>query len=670
MKVIELLKFIFLLGIVIFSLGCSLSKSINNGEMAYERKQYAVAVEMLLEEYDQTRYSNQKARKAFLLGNSYKLLKEDKDALYWYEQSVKLDYGIEALRDLAYAYKDNGEYAKAIRAFEALQESTGFRPEISREISICKEAIRWIADKDEAYIINRSLANSTQADYSPVIYENDYIIFTSDRGQSTGDEIYNWTGNKFSDFYIMSKDGSAVQPFEGFFNTEHNEGTLAFTKDYNEIYFTRCYSESTGDDYCKIMYSDRYNGSWSEPVPLEFNEPNRNFGHPALIENDSVLVFASIGDVNVSDYDLFYCVKQNDGSWSAPLKMPDVINSKGNEMFPTGDGDTLYFSSNFHPGLGGLDIFKTYLDRNRKWVKPQRMPVPINSPADDFGFIADRTSGNKRGVLESGYFSSSRSGVGDDDLYFYEKIAVKKEEKDPEVAIEEPVTEKVRNISYYVAGRVVEPIYEEQNNPNTEIVGYRPLDLVRVRLSQDTSIKATFLTDRSGTFIEEIEGKKDYNVFAGKNRYLNKSATFTTKNIELGENEDVVTINVEIVLERIFMNREIVLSDIYYDLDKDDIREDAKPTLDRLIKIMEDNPDVRIQLSSHTDCRAEDDYNLDLSQRRALSAVKYMIDSGINQKRLVPKGYGETQLAIDCECTLCTEEQHQTNRRTTFKIII
>jgi outer membrane protein OmpA-like peptidoglycan-associated protein/tetratricopeptide (TPR) repeat protein len=670
MNMSGLRNFLILSLISVFWFGCSLSKKINSGEMAFDRKQYAVAVEMLLEEYENQSSKNDKARKAYFLGKSYEYLKEDKDALYWFEQAVRLDYGIEAIRDIAYSYKNNGEYRKAIASFENLQTTVGFRPEISREISICKEAINWIQKKDEAYIINRSLANSTQADYGPVVYEDNYIVFTSDRGQSTGEAIYNWTGNKFSDFYIMSKDGDIVEPFDGTFNTEHNEGTIAFSQDYNEVYFTRCYSESTGDAFCKIMYSNRYEGNWSDPIPLDFTDGNSNYGHPTLIENDSVLIFSARGDNNVIDYDLFYAVRQEDGYWSEPLKMPDIINTKGNEMFPTGDGDTLYFSSNFHPGLGGMDIFKTYLDENNKWVKPLRMPVPVNSPADDFGFIVDRSESPQRNIIEVGYFSSSRSGVGDDDLYRYEKIKVEKPIKEPEVVIEEPEVKPERKISYYVAGRVVEPVYEEQNNPNSKVVGYRPLDQVRVRLSADTNIIATYFTDRSGSFLEEIKSNTDYEVFAGKNRYLNKSVLFSTRDIDVGEDEDVVTINVEVILEKIFIDREIVLSDIYYDLDKAEIREDAKPTLNSLVKIMLDNPDIRIQLSSHTDCRADDDYNLDLSQRRAISAVLYMIENGIDKQRLVPKGYGETQLAIDCICEECTEEQHQINRRTTFKIIL
>ena len=645
---------------------CSFTNKIKTGEQAYDRKQYAIAVNLLQKEYDETRSSRSKGRKAFLLGKSYDYLKDDNSAVEWLEKAVIHEYGSEAVRDLAFGYKSLGQYQKAINTFEVLTTQVGYRPEINREISICKEAIRWSQLKREEYAISRLYGNSVQADYSPVIFEDEFVVFTSDRGVSTGSGRYNWTGNKFSDLFIMSKDGSQVQPFEATFNTDNNEGAICFNADYTEAFFTRCQSEGVGDAYCGIYFSNRYDGYWTEPAVLDFVDADMNYGQPALIENDSVLVYATKIDKTVSDYDLFYSVRVDNG-WSDPYRMPDVINTKGNEMFPTGDGDTLFFSSDYHPGLGGLDIFKTYLDENGRWTRPERLPVPINSSSDDFSFTRDKSfTGNAR-ILEKGYFSTSREGIGDDDIYIYEKQKLE-DITEPEVVVDpEPVRE--REISYYVAGRVVEPIYEEANNPNSEIVGYRPLDLAGIRIVADTGTIASMRSDRTGVFIEELSANSDYTITAGKNRYLNNSVSISTKDIELDSLQEVVTINVEVILNKIFMNREIVLPNIYYDLDKADIRDDAKPTLDALVKMMDDNPDIRIQLSSHTDCRAEDDYNLDLSQRRAISAVMYMIENGIDKERLVPKGYGETQLAVDCICEECTEEQHQQNRRTTFKII-
>ncbi|NNF35236.1 MAG: OmpA family protein [Saprospiraceae bacterium] len=659
-------NFIYIL-ILFMTFGCSFTKEVNNGETAYSSKQYSVATQLLIEEYEDARSDREKGRKAFLLGKSFFYLKKDLESVNWYERATLHNYGAEAMRDLAFGYKSLGQYEKAVNTFENLLQEVGNRPEISREISICREAIRWKNVTLEEYIVNRSYANSVQAEYAPVIYDTDYVVFTSDRGISTGDDRYNWTGNKFSDLYMMSRDGSQVQPFDMIFNTDANEGTACFSSDYNEAYFTRCFTAEQGDAYCKLMFSIREDGYWLEPQVLPFVKENMNYGQPALIENDSVLVFSSKIDNTVADYDLFYSIKGEDGNWEEPFKMPDVINTKGNEMFPTGDGDTLYFSSDYHPGLGGLDIFKTYLNEERKWTNPERLPVPINSPSDDFSYVVDYNASMGSNSLKKGFFSSSRAGIGDDDIYAFEKVRVEK----PEVAEEEPVIADVpeRNINYYLAGKVIEPIYEEANNPNTEIISYKPVGLAGVRILQDSTVLSNIRSDRAGFFLEEIEGDQAYTIVAGKNRYLSNSIEFNTVGIEVDSLEEVVTINVEIVLNKIYKGREIVLSDIFYDFEEAYIREDAKPPLNRLVKMLKDNPDLRIQLSSHTDCRGELDFNQDLSQRRALSAVLYLIESGIEKERLVPKGYGETLPAEECECNDCTEDEHQANRRTAFTII-
>ena len=661
------MRYLLYITAIILVQSCSFTKKINNGEDAFSSKQYAIAKELLIEEYEDASNDRNRGRKAFLLGKTYFFLKDDIESVYWLERAVSHNYGAEALKDLSYGYKSLGAYEKAINTFNILLTEVGNRPEISREISVCKEAIGWANAKNEEYIVSRSYANSIQAEYAPVIFENDYVVFTSDRGTSQGSDRYLWTGNKFSDLYMMSRDGSQVQQFDAGINTGDNEGTAAFSKDYNEVFFTRCFTEEQGDAYCKIMYSQRNEGFWSAPVPMPFIVEGMNYGQPTLVENDSVLIFSSKIDRSVADYDLFYSVRDINGNWEEPQRMPDVINTKGNELFPSGDGDTLYFSSDYHPGLGGLDIFKTYLNEERKWTQPVRMPVPINSPSDDFSYTIDKGAFKSRNTLERGFFSSSRAGVGDDDIYVFEKRKV----EIPDEVIEEPViAEKPeRKISYFVAGKTIEPIYEEANNPNSRIISYKPVGLAGVRITSDTTTISNIRSDRSGFFVEQIEGDMMYSIFAGKDRYLSNSVDFSTAGIEIDSLEEVVTINVEIILNRIYKGREIVLSDIFYEFNEAYIREDAKPPLNRLVKMLNDNPDLRIQLSSHTDCRGEVEFNQDLSQRRALSAVLYLIENGIDKERLVPRGYGENQPAINCECDLCTEDEHQANRRTSFTII-
>ncbi len=337
------MKYIIYILLILFTIGCSFTKEVNNGETAYSTKQYSFAVELLIEEYEDARSDKNKGRKAYLLGKSYYFLKKDIESVNWLERAVLHNYGAEAMRDLAFGYKSLGQYDKAVVTFENLLQQVGNRPEISREVSICKEAIRWKNITQEEYVVNRSYVNSIQAEYAPVIYDSDFVVFTSDRGMSTGSDRYQWTGNKFSDLYMMSRDGSQVQQFDGGFNTEANEGTASFSSDYNEVYFTRCFTPEQGDAYCKLMYSNRLEGFWTEPQVLPFVKENMNYGQPTLIENDSVLVFSTKIDRTVVDYDLFYSVKSPDGVWEEPFRMPDVINTKGNEMFPTLDWEDLTF---------------------------------------------------------------------------------------------------------------------------------------------------------------------------------------------------------------------------------------------------------------------------------------------------------------------------------------
>ena len=188
---------IYIFTIITF-ISCSLSQKIKDGDTAYERKQYAVAKEMLEDEYDESSNDKVKARKAYLLGRTYFYLKNDKFSVEWLEKAVVRNHGNDAIRDLAYGYKSLGQYTKAIQTFELLIQNVGSRAEISREIAICKEAINWSKKQSEEYTVQKSYVNSVQAEYAPVMYEGDYVVFTSDRGISSGSERYNWTGNNFS----------------------------------------------------------------------------------------------------------------------------------------------------------------------------------------------------------------------------------------------------------------------------------------------------------------------------------------------------------------------------------------------------------------------------------------------------------------------------------------
>ena len=217
-------------------------------------------------------------------------------------------------------------------------------------------------------------------------------------------------------------------------------------------------------------------------------------------------------------------------------------------------------------------------------------------------------------------------------------------------------------------GYVLEKIYNNPTDPNSKVLGRKPLPGSEVDIQFDKQ-KETVTVGEDGMFRLELEENTDYSFLASREKYLSNDAAFSTVGIGRDPNNPVQTFEIEIVLDKIFLDKEITLENIYYDFDKWDIREDAQPTLDDLARNLKLNPDIRIQMGSHTDCRGNNRYNEDLSQKRAQSAVDYLISKGIDPARLVARGYGESQPEVDCICARCTEEEHQTNRRTTFKII-
>ncbi|MBK9733522.1 MAG: OmpA family protein [Saprospiraceae bacterium] len=641
---------------------CSFGQKLKDGESAYERKQYAVAVTLLEEEFQNTKNIQSRARKSFLLGKSYVRLLEYEEAISWFEKAVELNYGAEAIGNLANTYRFTENYDLAVDNYKKLGQMTGRIQENDREILICKQAIK-LKNNTSDYKIQKIFENSLVSDYAPVLYENDFLVFTSERKEATGSAVYNWSGEKFSDLFIVIKSGSDVKKFDSAINTSQNEGTSWFSKDYNTMYLTRCFSYGSGDEYCKLMVSSRENGIWSEAEVLPFVIDKINYGQPTLIENDSVLVFASDLSEPGGPSDLYYSELGVDGTWSYPEKLPSSINSQGNEKFPTGDNDTLYFSSDYLPGLGGYDIFKTFLRKDGSWSIPINIGYPINSGGDDFSFIVDYIQKKAAGVIQQGYFSSSRGSDNKDDIYKFTKI-----NKPVETDKTTEIKEKPKSV--FLTVKTVVNQYEMADNPNSNIIGTIPLGNAYIKVLEANGTKLMEgYTDLNGFYLTELPVDKALKIIGSKIEYLNASKDITTKNLLFKENENSITINVVLVLEKIYADKEINLKNIYYDYDKWDITEVAKPALNDLVVILNDNPQIDIQLSSHTDCRGTTEYNEDLSQKRAQSVVDYLIGKGINGQRLVAKGYGESQLVDNCLCESCTEDQHQANRRTTFKIL-
>lgn len=641
-------------------LSCSFTKGIKSGEEAYERRQYSVAINLLEKEYVKTSSKQQKARSAYLLGQSYLKIQDYNEAKKWSQLAVEFSYGVEALTLYAKTLKQVEDYDGAITVYRQIANQTQRKQETDREMSICNFA-KELKNNPKPYKIDRLNQNSSVSEYAPVIYDNQFLVFTSERKEATGSSVYKWTGEKFSDLFVMIKTGSDVRSFDPVINTGSNEGAACFTSDMNIIYFTRCASENNGDAYCKLMVSHKIDGSWTDAEVLPFVMDKVNYGQPALFEHGEVLLFVADIELPGGTSDIYYTEIRNDGSFSHPEKLPSHINSQGNEKFPTTDGDTLYFSSDYWPGMGGYDIFKAYLKPDGSWSQPENMGAPINSGGDDFSFIVDRTTKPKSGIIKEGFFVSSRNGDLKDDIYKFQELLPKPKEPDQPIIVKNTV---------FLTVNTYAPEYKIADDPNSGIFRNLPLGNSLINIEDETGKRiSTNQTDGNGFFVTEIPVNTTIKIIAANAGYLNAVGTIGTFNLVFDTLKHTTTVNLSLVLNKIYEDKEIILDNIYYDYDKWNIKEEAIPTLDFLVVLMKENPQVKIQLSSHTDCRGDDAYNLELSQKRAQSVVDYLILKGISPQRLIPKGYGETMLIEKCICEKCTEKQHQINRRTTFKII-
>lgn len=664
MRIRSVLGLLFLICIVA---SCSFGKKVKDGKTAYELKQYAVAVEMLLGEFEGADNRRQSAELAYYLGMSYHFLEETELSTKWLATAVERDYGSDASINLARAYKKQGEYSAAIKTYEGLREKSSNTRLIDREIYVLKEVAKWSEQEGSDVSVELMNESSGYSEYAPALLDDNFLVFTSDQSGASGSDTYTWTGNKHTDLFVMLKSGSDIRRFDAGINTDANEGTAAFTTDGLELIFTRCQATEDEDGYCKLMYSERFSGIWTEPTALPMMQEGVNYGQPTFIEGDSVLVFSAEITDGAGGHDLYYSERyiNSDGSvgWGDAYIFPQTINSIGNEMFPVGDGDTLYFSSDYFAGLGGLDIFKTWLMPNGQWAPPQNLRAPINSSFDDFGYVVDNTVQLRDKEVQKGYFSSSRSGYGKEDLYRFTKRS-----NVVPVPQDTAINEKPIEIEIYLAGKTKEINFEDKANPNSLKLGKDDLADCYITIS-DGNVEENIYSDDKGRFYVELQKEKNYRIKASKLGYLNDFVSVSTSNLKADKGALSTTINVELVLNKIYSNVEITLENIYYNFNKSDIRDDAKPTLDSLAQILVNNPQIDIQLSSHTDCRGDDEYNSILSQKRAESAVNYIGSRGVPSYRMIAKGFGELQPAIACDCDDCSETDHQTNRRTTFKIL-
>jgi outer membrane protein OmpA-like peptidoglycan-associated protein len=411
--------------------------------------------------------------------------------------------------------------------------------------------------------------------------------------------------------------------------------------------FARTLQRGEHDDNFTQLFSSKrkVGGEWESPVLINvFGEDSmQNVGQPFLTEDGKSLYFSSDVSTGFGGKDIYVCTRTNSG-WGPARNIGATVNSDKDEMFPflRKDG-VLFFSSNGYEGMGGLDIFMSQ-KTGWKFSRPQNIQAPINSGGDDFGiiFFEFKTPNLPDTIIGTGYLTSSRGGgKGGDDIYRFELR---------------------QEVSYRMEG-IVSETKSNEILPNALVQLYEMENNIPF-------IAATDTTDKDGKFSFNIQKNKDFKVSASAKEHFAKSEFISSKNLPPAT-ESIVTIYRNVGLEKFVKNKFITVPNIFYDLDKSDVRPDAAMVLDSLVlPLMEENPELKFELGSHTDSQGSEEHNQVLSQARADKVVEYLINKGIAADRLVAKGYGETQIMNRClEGVKCSDEEHQQNRRTTFKIL-
>lgn len=672
------------------------------------------------------------------IADSYRLLNNWEEAERWYALTAN-DAGLKPENKLYYAeaLRSNKKYDEAKIYYKAYFDLDTNNTSVKERMDGL-DRVKDLAKDKGIYSIELLTINSPASDFGPAFYKEGKIMFCSNREKPKGGvgRKDDWTDAPFLQMYESENDGSGnivgANPMKGRQpNRRFHEGPMSYNKKNDEIYITRSNyvknkPKTSVDKTVKLkIYRMVYlpdQARWGDEIieAVPFNNKDYSVCHPTLSADGKTLYFASDKPGGQGGVDLYVAYRKIGGEWSVPENLGPEINTPGDEMFPFfADDSTLYFASNGHAGLGGLDVFSSTFV-NGKWTAPENLGYPINSNKDDFGLIIE--SDNK-----FGYFVSNRDGgVGDDDIYKFTKKGIvinavvynaktKDPIKDARVIVFENGVEKgsrltdkngavqfpalpKRNYKFMASkeGFLPETVEAQTDNaPITVQIPLRqqgglnlevtvldkktkePLRDAKVKLvNMNTQQPVRAETDDNGKAFFEVEPGSNYRLEGSKEipndpnvRYLTVTSTVTT----VGK-QAPGTVYATLELEKVKKGVAIKVENIYYDLDKWNIRPDAARELDKLVKVLLDNPTMEIELSSHTDCRATAEYNRQLSTKRAESAVNYIISRGVNKNRLVAAGYGESRLVNKCACegevkSNCTDEQHQENRRTEFKIL-
>ena len=626
------LPIIYIALLALLLVSCGAEQAVKKGDKLLAVGEYFDAAEQYKKAYAQTPNKERETRgqRAKKLAECYRRINQTNKAINAYKNVIRYKQA-DSLTHLylGQLYMRNGNYKEAAKQFEIAMDSTK-NPLAKIGLESAQKAPQW-KKQGSAYTVKKmDLFNSRRDDYSPMLAgdADDQLYFTSTRNQAQGDELNGITGTKSADIFYSQKDEKGKwgkpQVIASELNSTFDEGACCFSPDGKTMYLTQCATDPNYPRYARIMVSLRSDAAWSKPKELVISgDTLSSFAHPAVSPDGEWLYFVSDMPGGMGGLDIWRCrlVTSTEVGYIENVGAP--VNTPGDEMFPTfrPNGD-FYFSSNGHPGLGGLDIF--FIAASDK--KIHHPGFPLNSQGDDFGMTFE-------GKLNQGFFCSSRGDLrGFDHIYSF---------FNPEIV-------------QTVKGWVYEQNGYELTAAQVYMVG-----------NDGTNLKLSVRSD--GSFTQEIKPGVDYVILGTCKGYLNHQEQIRVEPAKKSE---------EYVLQFPLANisAPVLIKNIFYDFNKATLHPESKQALDKLVKTLNDNPNVTIELSAHTDSRGSDAYNEQLSQRRAESVVAYLIANGIAADRLTPKGYGESKpkFTDDVISALPEDEQeqyHQMNRRTEFKVL-
>lgn len=640
-----------------------------SADLAFERKQYSLAIERYKKAYKKTgkkKYQDERIHITYQLGECYRMTEATKLAESQFKRVVKTEFPKEnpiIYLNYANVLKRNKKYEEATYYYnlynEAVPDDTRGRDALE-DIQYIQQ---WMEYPSKYEVTRLKTLNSKSSDFGVAWTSNNFneIIFSSTREGGVTKEKDVITGQHFADFFIarQNKKGEWGKPVladeNKIINTEGSEGTPFVNSSFTNLYFTRCPNYKKRKSGCQIMKSTRLGSSWNEPVVITIAgiDSLDVIGHPTLSSDELMIYFASERKHGIGGKDIWVAMRESTGSdFGRPFNLGPVVNTMGDEMYPFLRNDsTLYFASDGHGGMGGLDIFVTTVDSAGNWGKPVNLKHPINSTGNDFGIVFHPTE-------ERGFFISNRdtrNGLDDDIYYFIE----------PPVLFTFSGTIKDRNSLQYVEGATVRIIGSDGSNNMTK-----------------SSETGAFLFTNS-----QIRPNIIYIMTIDKDNYFTIIDTISTVGLEFSHD-----FNNDYLMDMI-PDEPIVLPDILYDLAKWDLKPQFEDSLQNLIETLQVNPNITIELGSHTDSRGTEEKNDILSQKRARSVCDYLVIRGIDPLRLTAKGYGErvprtikknyvyngytlkagTKLTDEYINSLPNDDikefAHQLNRRTEFKVI-